>query len=98
MLSEGKTLTMDQITMLLWETVIETADTTMVTTEWAMYEIAKNPKQQVYISSLIYGFEISTNIFLFVKFVADMIACLYVFVSIRIVSIKRSKRYVDRRW
>ncbi|KAL6212973.1 hypothetical protein ACLB2K_018188 [Fragaria x ananassa] len=46
LLSEGKTLTMDQITMLLWETVIETADTTMVTTEWAMYEIAKNPKQQ----------------------------------------------------
>lgn len=47
LLNEGKTLTMDQITMLLWETVIETADTTMVTTEWAMYEVAKDPKRQV---------------------------------------------------
>lgn len=46
LLNEGKTLTMDQITMLLWETVIETADTTMVTTEWAMYEVAKDPKRQ----------------------------------------------------
>ncbi|KAL6214632.1 hypothetical protein ACLB2K_014064 [Fragaria x ananassa] len=46
LLSEGRTLTMDQITMLVWETVIETSDTIMVTTEWAMYEIAKNPKQQ----------------------------------------------------
>ncbi|KAM5564756.1 ent-kaurene oxidase, chloroplastic [Rosa sericea] len=46
LLSEGKTLTMDQISMLLWETVIETADTTMVTTEWAMYEISKDPTRQ----------------------------------------------------
>lgn len=32
--------------MSLWEPIIETADTTMVTTEWAMYELAKNPKKQ----------------------------------------------------
>lgn len=56
LLSEGKTLTMDQISMLLWETVIETADTTMVTTEWAMYEISKDPTRQVHFNSLIYWF------------------------------------------
>ena len=33
--------------MLLWEVIIETSDTTLVTTEWAMYELAKNPKLQV---------------------------------------------------
>ena len=48
LLSEGKTtLTEKQIGMLVWETIIETSDTTMVTTEWAMYELAKNPKCQV---------------------------------------------------
>jgi ent-kaurene oxidase len=46
LLSEGQTLTKDQISMLVWETIIETADTTMVTTEWAMYELAKNPSLQ----------------------------------------------------
>lgn len=47
LLSEGKTtLTEKQIGMLVWETIIETSDTTMVTTEWAMYELAKNPKCQ----------------------------------------------------
>uniref|UniRef100_A0A2P2IWT0 ent-kaurene monooxygenase n=1 Tax=Rhizophora mucronata TaxID=61149 RepID=A0A2P2IWT0_RHIMU len=43
LLSEGKTLTEAQISMLIWEAVIEAADTTLVTTEWAMYELAKNP-------------------------------------------------------
>ena len=33
--------------MLVWEAVIEAADTTLVTTEWAMYEIAKHPEKQV---------------------------------------------------
>lgn len=48
LLSEGKTtLTEKQIGMLVWETIIEASDTTMVTTEWAMYELAKNPKCQV---------------------------------------------------
>ncbi|KAJ6685940.1 ENT-KAURENE OXIDASE CHLOROPLASTIC [Salix purpurea] len=47
LLSEGKTtLTEKQIGMLVWETIIEASDTTMVTTEWAMYELAKNPKCQ----------------------------------------------------
>lgn len=47
LLSEGKDLTEDQITMLLWETIIETSDTTLVTTEWAMYELAKDKNRQV---------------------------------------------------
>lgn len=46
MLSEVKTLTEKQISILAWETIIETADTTVVTTEWAMYELAKCPNQQ----------------------------------------------------
>ncbi|KAB2628035.1 ent-kaurene oxidase [Pyrus ussuriensis x Pyrus communis] len=46
LLSEAKTLTPEQIAMLIWETIIETADTTVVTTEWAMYELAKDQKQQ----------------------------------------------------
>ncbi|BFG17893.1 hypothetical protein CerSpe_041670 [Prunus speciosa] len=46
LLSEAKTLTSEQIAMLLWETIIETADTTLVTTEWAMYEIAKDSNRQ----------------------------------------------------
>lgn len=33
--------------MLVWEAVIEAADTTLVTTEWAMYEVAKHPEKQV---------------------------------------------------
>ncbi|XP_048547459.1 ent-kaurene oxidase 2-like, partial [Triticum urartu] len=40
------TLTDDQVTMLVWESIIEGADTTLVTTEWAMYELAKNPEKQ----------------------------------------------------
>ncbi|XP_022139822.1 ent-kaurene oxidase, chloroplastic [Momordica charantia] len=49
LLSEAKTLTEDQISMLLWETIIETSDTTLVVTEWAMYELAKDPKRQDYL-------------------------------------------------
>lgn len=40
------TLTDDQLTMLVWEAVIEAADTTLVTTEWVMYELAKHPEKQ----------------------------------------------------
>ena len=47
LLPEAKTLTKEQIAMLLWETIIETADTTLVTTEWAMYQLAKDPSRQV---------------------------------------------------
>uniref|UniRef100_A0ACD5UVD9 Uncharacterized protein n=1 Tax=Avena sativa TaxID=4498 RepID=A0ACD5UVD9_AVESA len=41
-----KALTDEQLTMLVWEAIVEGADTTLVTTEWAMYELAKNPKKQ----------------------------------------------------
>lgn len=40
------TLTDEQLLMLVWEAVIEAADTTLVTTEWAMYQIAKHPEKQ----------------------------------------------------
>ncbi|XP_068652013.1 ent-kaurene oxidase 2-like [Aristolochia californica] len=46
LLSETKMLTEEQLTMLVWEAIIETSDTTLVTTEWAMYELAKNPECQ----------------------------------------------------
>ncbi|XP_061373130.1 ent-kaurene oxidase-like [Gastrolobium bilobum] len=46
MLSEAKELTEEQISMLVWETIIETSDTTLVTTEWAMYELAKDKNRQ----------------------------------------------------
>lgn len=41
------TLSDEQLLMLVWESVIEAADTTLVTTEWAMYELAKYPEKQV---------------------------------------------------
>lgn len=46
-LLEENTLTDEQLLMLVWEAVIEAADTTLVTTEWAMYEVAKHPEKQV---------------------------------------------------
>nr|AYV88887.1 cytochrome P450 oxidase CYP701A56 [Polygala tenuifolia] len=46
LLSEAKSLSEDQISMLLWETIIETSDTTLVTTEWAMYELSKHQDKQ----------------------------------------------------
>ncbi|XP_059637197.1 ent-kaurene oxidase-like [Cornus florida] len=46
LLSEAKTLSEKQIRMLLWEVIIESSDTTLVTTEWAMYELAKDPMRQ----------------------------------------------------
>ncbi|XP_047083285.1 ent-kaurene oxidase 2-like [Lolium rigidum] len=39
-------LTDEQLTMMVWEAIIEAADTTLVTSEWAMYELAKNPEIQ----------------------------------------------------
>jgi ent-kaurene oxidase len=39
-------LTDEQLTMMVWEAIIEAADTTLVTSEWAMYELAKKPKKQ----------------------------------------------------
>ncbi|XP_057974636.1 ent-kaurene oxidase, chloroplastic [Malania oleifera] len=46
LLSEAKTLTEKQIAILVWEAIIETSDTTLVTTEWAMYELAKDQDRQ----------------------------------------------------
>jgi ent-kaurene oxidase len=40
------TLTDEVLTMLVWEAILELTDTTSVTTEWAMYELAKHPKKQ----------------------------------------------------
>lgn len=47
LLSKGTTQSEEQITILLWEAIIETGDSTMVLTEWALYELAKDTKQQV---------------------------------------------------
>ncbi|KAI8548753.1 hypothetical protein RHMOL_Rhmol07G0298200 [Rhododendron molle] len=46
LLAEGKTLTEKEITSLVWEVIIESSDTTMITTEWALFELARNPKIQ----------------------------------------------------
>ncbi|XP_057800497.1 ent-kaurene oxidase isoform X2 [Salvia miltiorrhiza] len=54
LLSEAAdTLSEQQILMLLWEAIIEASDTTLVTTEWAMYELSKDPKRQNYLLSEI---------------------------------------------
>ncbi|CAB4296407.1 unnamed protein product [Prunus armeniaca] len=46
LLCEAKTLTTEQITIFVWEAILEAADTTLVTTEWAMYELAKDQNRQ----------------------------------------------------
>ncbi|KAJ0789758.1 putative ent-kaurene monooxygenase [Helianthus annuus] len=46
LLSEAQSLTDQQLLMSVWEPIIESSDTTMVTTEWAIYELAKNPNIQ----------------------------------------------------
>lgn len=46
LLSQATYLTEKQILMSTWEPIIESADTTLVTIEWAMYEIVKNPAVQ----------------------------------------------------
>ncbi|KAF1898655.1 hypothetical protein Lal_00023664 [Lupinus albus] len=46
LLSEAKELTEEQLSMLIWEAIIETSDTTLVTTEWAMYELSKDKTRQ----------------------------------------------------
>ncbi|KAK7255073.1 hypothetical protein RIF29_28475 [Crotalaria pallida] len=47
MLSEEKEqLTEEQLGMLLWEVIIESSDTTLITTEWAMYELSKDKIRQ----------------------------------------------------
>ncbi|XP_051199754.1 ent-kaurene oxidase 2-like [Lolium perenne] len=46
LVAENTSLTEEQLTMLVWEELIEAADTTLVATEWAMYELAKNLEKQ----------------------------------------------------
>eukprot|EP00250_Pteridium_aquilinum_P015768 c22752_g1_i2 orf=280-1899(-) len=46
LLTEATHLTEKQLLMSTWEPIIESADTTLVTIEWAMYEIAKNSTVQ----------------------------------------------------
>jgi ent-kaurene oxidase len=50
-------VTDEQLMMLMWEAIIEAADTTLVTTEWAMYQLAKNPEIQAKLPTLygLYG-------------------------------------------
>ncbi|KAG6403159.1 hypothetical protein SASPL_135376 [Salvia splendens] len=53
LLSEAAdTLSDQQILMLLWEAIIEASDTTLVTSEWAMYELSKDPNRQNYLSEI----------------------------------------------
>ncbi|XP_004486599.1 ent-kaurene oxidase, chloroplastic-like [Cicer arietinum] len=46
LISEAKELTEEQLLMLVWEPIVETSDTTLVTAEWAMYELAKDKSRQ----------------------------------------------------
>ncbi|RZC47573.1 hypothetical protein C5167_040529 [Papaver somniferum] len=46
LMSEGKTLTKTQISMLIWETILVGSETTLQTAEWAMYKLAKHPTYQ----------------------------------------------------
>lgn len=39
--------------MLMWEAIIEASDTVLVTSEWAMYELSKDPTRQVILLSPI---------------------------------------------
>ncbi|KAI3839640.1 hypothetical protein MKW92_008571 [Papaver armeniacum] len=46
LMSEGKALTKTQLSMLIWETLFVGSETTLQTTEWAMYELARHLKYQ----------------------------------------------------
>ncbi|CAM8998771.1 unnamed protein product [Rhodiola kirilowii] len=46
LLLKAQDLTENEVVNLVWEPIIEISDTTAVTTEWAMYELAKNPSRQ----------------------------------------------------
>ncbi|KAL3734787.1 hypothetical protein ACJRO7_024029 [Eucalyptus globulus] len=48
-ISEGMTLSEEQNAILLREAIIESGDSTMVLTEWALDELAKDAKWQVHI-------------------------------------------------
>jgi ent-kaurene oxidase len=40
------TLTEEELIMMSWEVILGGTDTTLMTTEWAMFELAKNPEIQ----------------------------------------------------
>jgi ent-kaurene oxidase len=67
-MAEKTALTDEQLTMLVWEELIEAADTTLVATEWAMHELAKNPDKQAsagtYYSLLYISYKMLTNFLL----------------------------------
>lgn len=48
LLSEADTMTITetQLAMLLWEPIIESSDTTLISTEWALFELSKQPERQ----------------------------------------------------
>jgi ent-kaurene oxidase len=46
LLKEAPQLTEKQLEMSIWEPIIEASDTTLVTVEWAMFELSKNPHSQ----------------------------------------------------
>lgn len=46
LLTEATHLSKKQLFTSVWEPIIESVDTTLVTIEWAMYELAKNPMVQ----------------------------------------------------
>jgi len=46
LLAENSTLTDEQLMMLVFEVIVAGTDTTLLTTEWAMYEIARNREKQ----------------------------------------------------
>ncbi|KAI3879039.1 hypothetical protein MKX03_019396 [Papaver bracteatum] len=54
LMSEGKTLTKTQMSILIWETIFVGTDSSVQTAEWAMYELAKNIKYQEQYSEVTY--------------------------------------------
>ncbi|EYU45074.1 hypothetical protein ABFS82_03G050900 [Erythranthe guttata] len=46
LMSEAKTLSEQQLLMLMWEAIIEASDTVLVTSEWAVYELSKDQEKQ----------------------------------------------------
>jgi ent-kaurene oxidase len=40
------TLTEEELIMMSWEVILGGTDTTLMTTEWAMFELAKKPEIQ----------------------------------------------------
>jgi hypothetical protein len=47
------TLTDEELIVLAWENILGGTDTTTMTTEWAMFELAKNPEIQACSPSVV---------------------------------------------